>query len=69
MLARVAAVIGCAQELASVMDAANDFEGLKGEVQRLPQRARRALLPVERVSLKSSGTRSGRARQPPTVAW
>lgn len=50
VLARVAAAIGCAHELASVMDAAKDFEGLKGEVQRLPQRVRRALLPVERVS-------------------
>ena len=50
VLARVAAAIGCAQELASVMDAAKDFEGLKGEVQRLPQRVRRALLPVEKVS-------------------
>jgi len=50
VLARVAAAIGCAQELASVMDAAKDFEGLKGEVQRLPQRVRRALLPVEKAS-------------------
>ena len=50
VLARVAAAIGRAQELASVMDAARDLEGLKGEVQRLPQRVRRALLPVEKVS-------------------
>lgn len=50
MLARVAAAIGCAQELASIMDAAKDLEALKGDVQRLPQRVRRALLPVERVS-------------------
>lgn len=50
VLARVAAAIGRAQELASMMDAAEDLEGLRGEVQRLPQRVRRALLPVERVS-------------------
>lgn len=50
VLARVAAVIGCGQELASVMDAAKDIGGLKGDVQRLPQRVRRASLPVERVS-------------------
>jgi len=50
VLARVAAAIGCAQELASVMDPAKDLEGLKDPVQRLPQRVRRALLPVERVS-------------------
>lgn len=42
VLARVVAAIGCTQELASVMDAARDFEGLKCEVQRLPQRVRRA---------------------------
>ena len=50
VLARVAAALGCAQELASMMDAAKDFEGMKSEVRRLPQRVRRALLPVERVS-------------------
>lgn len=50
VLARVAAAIGCAQELASVMDAAKDVVGLRGEVQRLPQRVRRALLPVEKIS-------------------
>lgn len=62
VLARVAAVIGCAQELASVMDAAKDFEGLKGEVQRLPQRVRRVLLPVERVSAEKFWNEK-RARQ------
>ena len=62
VLARVAAVIGCAQELASVMDAAKDFEGLKGDVQRLPQRVRRALLPVERVSAEEFWNEK-RARQ------
>lgn len=50
VLARVAAAIGRAEELALVMDAAKDLAGLKGEVQRLPQRVRRALLPVESVS-------------------
>ncbi len=50
VLARVAGAIGCAKELASLMDAAKDFNVLKGEVQRLPQRVRRALLPVERIS-------------------
>ncbi|MGA7540074.1 MAG: helix-turn-helix transcriptional regulator [Steroidobacteraceae bacterium] len=62
VLARVAAAIGRAQELASVMDAAKDFEGLKGEVQRLPQRVRRALLPVERVSAEGFWNEK-RARQ------
>lgn len=62
VLARVAAAIGCAQELASVMDAAKDFEGLKREVQRLPQRVRRALLPVERVSAEEFWNEK-RARQ------
>jgi transcriptional regulator with XRE-family HTH domain len=62
VLARVAAAIGCAQELASVMDAAKDFAGLKGEVQRLPQRVRRALLPVERVSAEEFWNEK-RARQ------
>ena len=62
VLARVAAAIGCAQELASVMDAAKDVEGLKGEVQRLPQRVRRTLLPVERVSAEEYW-REKRARQ------
>jgi transcriptional regulator with XRE-family HTH domain len=50
VLAKVMAAIGCAQELASMMDAAKDVEGLKGDVQRLPQRVRRTLLPVERVT-------------------
>ncbi len=62
VLARVAAAIGCAQELASVMDPAKDFEGLKSEVQRLPQRVRRALLPVERVSAEEFWNEK-RARQ------
>ncbi len=62
VLARVTAAIGCAQELASVMDAAKDFEGLKGELQRLPQRVRRALLPVERVSAEEFWSEK-RARQ------
>jgi transcriptional regulator with XRE-family HTH domain len=62
VLARVAAAIGCAQELASVMDAAKDFQGLKGDVQRLPQRVRRTLLPVERVSAEEFWNEK-RARQ------
>jgi len=62
VLARVAAAIGCAQELASVMDAAKDVEGLKGAVRRLPQRVRRALLPVERVSAEEFWNQK-RARQ------
>lgn len=62
VLARVAAAIGCAQELASVMDAAKDFEGLKGEMRRLPQRVRRVLLPVERVSAEDFWNEK-RARQ------
>ena len=62
VLARVTAAIGCAQELASVMDASKDFEGLKGDVRRLPQRVRRALLPVERVSAEEFWNEK-RARQ------
>ncbi len=62
VLARVAAAIGCAQELASLMDAAKDFEGLNGELKRLPQRVRRAVLPVERVSAKEFWNEK-RARQ------
>jgi hypothetical protein len=62
VLARVAAVIGCAQELASMMDPLKDIEGLKSEVQRLPQRVRRALLPVERVSAEEFWNEK-RARQ------
>jgi transcriptional regulator with XRE-family HTH domain len=50
VLARVLEAIGWAQELASMMDAAKDSDGLKAEVQRLPQRVRRPLLPVERIS-------------------
>jgi transcriptional regulator with XRE-family HTH domain len=41
VLARVLEAIGCAQELASIMDAAKDSDGLRAEVQRLPQRVRR----------------------------
>jgi transcriptional regulator with XRE-family HTH domain len=62
VLARVAAALGYAQELAAVMDAAKDFEGLKGELQRLPQRVRRGLLPVERVSAEEFWNEK-RARQ------
>lgn len=62
VLARVAAAIGCEQELASMMDAAKDFEGLKGDVRRLPQRVRRTLLPVERVSAEEFW-KEKRARQ------
>jgi transcriptional regulator with XRE-family HTH domain len=50
VLARVMEAVGCAQELASMMDAAGDADGLKSEVQRLPQRVRRSLLPVEKIS-------------------
>lgn len=50
VLARVMEAIGCAQELASMLDAAKDSQGMKAEVQRLPQRVRRPLLPVERIS-------------------
>lgn len=50
VLARVLEAIGCAQELASIMDAAKDSDGLRAEVQRLPQRVRRPRLPVERIS-------------------
>jgi hypothetical protein len=42
--------IGCAQELASMMQPAKDLEGQQGQVRRLPQRVRPALLPVDRVS-------------------
>jgi len=62
VLARVAAELGYAQELAGLMEAAKDFAGLKGEVQRLPQRVRRALLPVERVSAEEFWNEK-RARQ------
>jgi transcriptional regulator with XRE-family HTH domain len=41
VLARVMKAIDCAQELASMMDAARDSDGLKAEVRRLPQRVRR----------------------------
>lgn len=44
------------------MGAAKDFEGLKGEVGRLPRRVRRALLPVERVS-EEDFWKEKRARQ------
>jgi transcriptional regulator with XRE-family HTH domain len=50
VLARVLEAIGWAQELASMMDAAKDSDGLKADVQRLPLRVRRPLLPVERIS-------------------
>jgi transcriptional regulator with XRE-family HTH domain len=50
VLARVMEAIGCAQELALMLDAARDADGLKTEVQRLPQRVRRSLLPVEKIS-------------------
>jgi transcriptional regulator with XRE-family HTH domain len=50
VLARVMEAIGCAQELALMMDAARDADGLKTEVQRLPQRVRRLLLPIEKIS-------------------
>src|SRR5215469_12188475 len=62
VLARVAGAIGCAEELASVMDPTKDFDGRKGGVQRLPQRVRRALLPVERVSAEEFWNEK-RARQ------
>lgn len=62
VLARLAAVLGRAQELASVMGSAKEFEGLKGEVRRLPQRVRRALLPVERISAEDFWNEK-RARQ------
>jgi transcriptional regulator with XRE-family HTH domain len=50
VLARVMEAVGCVQELALMMDAARDADGLKAEVQRLPQRVRRSLLPVEKIS-------------------
>jgi transcriptional regulator with XRE-family HTH domain len=50
VLVRVMDAVGCATELASMMDAARDADGLKAEVQRLPQRVRRSLLPVEKIS-------------------
>ena len=50
VLARVMEAIGCAQELPSMLDAARDSHGLKAEMQRLPQRVRRPLLPVARIS-------------------
>jgi transcriptional regulator with XRE-family HTH domain len=62
VLARVAAALGRVEELASMMDAARDFEGMKSAVQRLPQRVRRALLPVERVSAEEFWNEK-RARQ------
>lgn len=33
-----------------MMDAARDADGLQSEVRRLPQRVRRSLLPVEKIS-------------------
>ena len=50
VLARVMEAVGCVRELALMMDAARDADGLKAEVQRLPQRVRRSLLPVEKIS-------------------
>lgn len=50
VLSRVMAAIDCTQMLASVLDAAEDAEGQKAQVQRLPQRVRLPLLPVERIS-------------------
>jgi transcriptional regulator with XRE-family HTH domain len=62
VLTRVLEAIGCAQELASMMDAAKDSDGLKAEVQRLPQRVRRPLLTVERISAEEFWAKK-RARQ------
>lgn len=62
VLARVLAAIGCAHELASIMNAANDPDGMKAEVQQLPQRVRRPLLPVHRVSAEQFWAEK-RARQ------
>lgn len=62
LLARVLEAIGCAQELALVMDAAKDSDGLEAAVQRLPQRVRRPLLPVERISTEQFWAEK-RARQ------
>lgn len=62
VLARVMAAIGRVQELASMMDAAMDSDGMKSEVQRLPQRVRRPLLLVERVSAEQFWAEK-RARQ------
>jgi transcriptional regulator with XRE-family HTH domain len=50
VLARVMEALGCAHQLALMMDAADDTDGLRTEVQRLPQRVRRSLLPVEKIS-------------------
>lgn len=50
VLVRVLDAIGRAQELALIVDASKDSDGLKAEVQRLPQRVRRPLLPVQRLS-------------------
>lgn len=62
LLARVLEAIGWAQELALILDAAKDSDGLKAEVQRLPQRVRRPLLPVERISAEQFWAEK-RARQ------
>lgn len=48
--------------------ARKDLSGLKGEVQRLPQRVRRGLLPVERVSAAEFWNEKRRGRLRPTVA-
>jgi len=50
VLARVMEAIGCTHELALMMDAARDAEGLRSDVRHLPQRVRRSLLPVEKIS-------------------
>lgn len=62
VLARVLEALGRAQELASMMDAEKDSDGLKAEVQRLPLRVRRPLLPVERISAEQFWAEK-RARQ------
>jgi transcriptional regulator with XRE-family HTH domain len=62
VLARVLEAIDGAGELATMMDAAKDSGGLKADVQRLPQRVRRPLLPVESISAQRFWAEKG-ARQ------
>ena len=50
VLARVLEAMGGAGELAQLMDAAQDDPALKVEVRGLPQRVRRPLLEVEKIS-------------------
>src|SRR5262249_41286635 len=62
VLVRVLDAIGWAQALALIVDASKDSDGLKAEMRRLPQRVRRPVLPVQRISAEKFWAEK-RARQ------